>query len=198
MSNYTIAIIVILFLCIIMYEAFHGYFFNVQKRGCVTCESFYVNPMFSDADKASLLMNNIDQKIQRLITHLTTKYPNDERTYLLRKNYEKNNIYEISPNNITGQTSFLRNKSILVLCLRRKDNGQLHDENTMMYVILHELAHMVNTEWGHEQDFWDKFHFLLQESATIGVYIPEDYAKKPVKYCGLDIKYSPLFETKKY
>jgi len=80
-----------------------------------------------------------------------------------------------------------------VLCLRRKDNGELHDENTIMYVILHELAHMVNTEWGHEKDFWDKFQFLLNEAVSIGIYTPIDYSKKPVKYCGLDIKYSPLY-----
>jgi len=195
--DYFLAIVVVVLICIFLYEAKHGYFFNQKRKGCGTCEAFNVNPMYDDADKASLLMDKVDKNIQKLIIHLSRKYPDDERAYLLRKNYEKNNIYEISPNNITGQTSFLRNKSILVLCMRRKDNGQLHDQNTMMYVILHELAHMVNTEWGHEQDFWDKFHFLLQEAADIGVYVPEDYSKKPVKYCGLDIKYSPLFESEK-
>ena len=149
--------------------------------------------MYADSKQASLLMDNIDKKIQKLIEHLTIKYPDDEQAYLLRKNYEKNNIYEISPNNITGQTSFLRNKSVLVLCLRRKDNGQLHDENTIMYVIIHELAHMVNKEWGHEKSFWDKFMFLLQEAVNIGIYEPVDYSKKPIKYCGLTIQYSPLY-----
>ena len=133
------------------------------------------------------------KKIQKLIKHLTLKYPDDEQSYMLRKNYEKNNIYEISPHNISGQTSFLRNKSILVLCLRRKDTGELHDVNTIMYVILHELAHMINKEWGHKQLFWDKFHFLLQEAVDIGIYTPVDYSKKPMTYCGLKIQYSPLY-----
>jgi len=95
--SYILAALIIAILLVICYEALHGYFFNIKKRGCNTCESFYVHPMYDDAEKASLIMDNVDKKIQKLINHLTFKYPDDERAYLLRKNYEKNNIYMRSP-----------------------------------------------------------------------------------------------------
>src|SRR5690242_13768680 len=72
-----------------------------------------------------------------------------ERVKQLFERYNKDAIYEISPLNKANLTSYTENKGEqLVLCLREKmpKNGenQLHDINTMMFVVCHELTHIMN------------------------------------------------------
>jgi hypothetical protein len=124
-----------------------------------------------------------------------------ERVRQLIKNYGATTIYEISPLNGENLTSYTQDKKDLVLCLRRKEPnaaGQhpLHDINTMMFVVLHELTHMMNDTWGHPSDFWMLFRFMLEASVEADVYRPVDYSKHPVIYCGLNINYSPYFDTR--
>lgn len=125
-----------------------------------------------------------------------------ERVNQLIKNYESENISEISPLNSKGNTSYTENKKHLVLCLRKKqadNNGlyNLHDINTMMFVVIHELAHMMNNGFGHTdgpRGFWALFRFMLENAVEAGIYIPVDYSKHPIVYCGLLLSYNPLFE----
>ena len=125
-----------------------------------------------------------------------------ERVNQLIKNYESENISEISPLNAKGNTSYTENKKHLVLCLRKKqadNNGlyNLHDINTMMFVVIHELAHMMNNGFGHTdgpRGFWSLFRFMLENAVEAGVYTPVDYSKHPIVYCGLLLSYNPLYE----
>jgi len=124
-----------------------------------------------------------------------------ERVLQLLQNYNPHDIYEISPLNQDGLTSYTESKRTLVLCLRHKipdNNGnyELHDINTMMFVVLHELSHMMNDEWGHPSGFWKLFKFMLVSGVQCGVYKPVDYAKSPIVYCGLPITYNPYFDKR--
>jgi predicted SprT family Zn-dependent metalloprotease len=62
-----------------------------------------------------------------------------------------------------------------------------------MYVILHELAHLCNYNkngypiYGHGIEFLRIFKVIVQESIKINIYTYQDYQKKPVEYCGLEI-----------
>lgn len=124
-----------------------------------------------------------------------------ERVAQLIRNYDSENISEISPLNSKGNTSYTENKKHLVLCLReKKPNSQglynLHDINTMMFVVIHELAHMMNNGFGHTdgpKGFWSLFKFMLENAVEANVYTPVNYARTPVLYCGLLLTYSPLF-----
>lgn len=128
------------------------------------------------------------------------------REYLLQRieqllqRYDENSIREISPLNPEGNTSYAENKRRLVFCLRDRaanvrGEHELVEENLLMFVNLHELAHIMNDRWGHgpESNFWPLFKFLLQEAVKIGIYEPENYALRPRMYCGLEISHSPLF-----
>ncbi|MEM3062229.1 MAG: hypothetical protein QW303_01595 [Nitrososphaerota archaeon] len=118
-----------------------------------------------------------------------------DRIMQLIENYNNGNLYELSPHNIGGSTAYTEEKRILVLCLRSKEPGNpLHDINTMMFVVLHELAHMMNNTWGHNQKFWILFRFLLENAVEIELYKPIDYSRFPTVYCGLKLTYNPLFD----
>lgn len=116
-----------------------------------------------------------------------------ERIKQLARNYDSDNIYEIGPNNLMGVTSYTEDKKKLILCLRDKKHSQLHDINTIMFVVLHEMAHMMNKTWNHPHEFWVLFRFLLANAVEIGIYEPVDYSKHPIVYCGLHLGSSPLF-----
>lgn len=123
-----------------------------------------------------------------------------ERVLQLLQNYDSKQMYEISPKNTGNATSYTEDKKVLVLCLRQKQpnaDGQypLHDINTLMFVVLHELAHMANKSWGHAVDFWVLFKFLLLNGVEADIYKPVDYKKYPINYCGLWLHYNPLFDN---
>ncbi|AYV79128.1 MAG: protein of unknown function DUF45 [Faunusvirus sp.] len=85
-------------------------------------------------------------------------------------------------------TSYSINKGEeLVFCLRSKKNGELHVINNLMYVAIHELAHIGCTEVGHTPLFNKIFQFLLKQAIECNVYRYEDYESHPIEYCGMTL-----------
>ncbi len=83
-------------------------------------------------------------------------------------------------------SSYTEDKSIIYLCLR-DEKGHFYPVNTLMYVALHEIAHLLNkTDFGHTTAFHKVFDRLLCNAASKGVYDP----KQPhtAWYCGVDIR----------
>jgi predicted metal-dependent hydrolase len=143
---------------------------------------------------------NAHDVVEQLRSPLNREYL-QERIAQLVRNYSPSRIYEISPKNTGDATSYTEDKRTLVLCLRHKKPNiageyELHDINTMMFVVLHELAHMMNNTWNHKRDFWVLFKFLLLNATESGIYQPVDYAKYPINYCGLWLKYNPIYDQR--
>ena len=68
-----------------------------------------------------------------------------------------------------GDKSYTINKEKMFLCLRDK-NGEYYDKNMLMYVAIHELAHVLNDSIGHTPQFHKKFQELLDIAVTKGVW----------------------------
>jgi len=76
--------------------------------------------------------------------------------------------------------SFTEDKSRMYLCLY-DEKGKYYDYNMLMYVALHELAHVISKQVDPDhktQEFRDNFDFLLKRAAAKGVYDPD----KPINY----------------
>tara|TARA_B100000795_G_C22803507_1_gene443293 strand:+ start:1731 stop:2306 length:576 start_codon:yes stop_codon:yes gene_type:complete len=183
-------IIIILISLIIFYFIYITYINNkLEKKVSKIDDREYLVQDKIDSQEAADLIAKIRQKIQILKEHLNKSYPDDERIKLLNENLDLNNLKEgiDDPN----YTSYSINKGEqIVLCLRNED--KLMDINTMMFVILHELGHVITIDIGHTQNFWENFRWLLEESINIGIYFKQDFDKKPVEYCGMNITSSPL------
>jgi hypothetical protein len=83
----------------------------------------------------------------------------------------------------------------IAFCLSKSKNGsKLIDLNTLTFVALHELAHIMTSSIGHKQDFWENFKFLIENAKKAGIYNPEDYKKSPQEYCGEKIDDNPYFD----
>ena len=72
-----------------------------------------------------------------------------------------------------------------------KDGKLITDKNTMKFVLIHELAHIMTVENGHPPIFWKNMGFLLKEANSIGIYDAIDYSKNPVYYCGVLVDKTP-------
>jgi len=62
----------------------------------------------------------------------------------------------------------------------------------MLFVAIHEIAHLMTKSIGHNEEFWGNMRFLLKESIEMNIYVKEDYYNNPVDYCGTVINDSPL------
>jgi hypothetical protein len=93
----------------------------------------------------------------------------------------------------SNSTSYSENKGEkIVVCLRDKTTKELVDENTIMFVILHEMAHLMTTTIGHTPEFWANFRRILHDGVSVGIYKAVNYSHSPVLYCGMRITDSPL------
>ena len=155
-----------------------------------------------DKEEAALLLSEITERLTKLVKYTSKKIVEDEsleadkKTHnnslkRLKKNFRPNNITESSPGN--KYTSYSINKGDkIVFCLRSKKDNSLVDINTMMFVAIHELAHLMSKSIGHTDEFWDNMRFLLKEGIKIGVYVKQDYNTNPKDYCGIKITDTPL------
>ena len=91
-------------------------------------------------------------------------------------------------------TSYSENKGEkIIVCIREKRKPYpFVDDNTVMFVILHELAHLMTTTIGHTPEFWTNFKRILHDASAAGVYTPVNYSKNPVSYCGMTITDTPM------
>lgn len=125
------------------------------------------------------------------------KYPEKSSQYLIgkriRSRYRSAGLIENKPKD-PSQTSYTAGKGqIVALCLR-KPNGFV-DMDLIRFVDLHEMAHIGTRAYGHPEEFWNNFKFLLAEAKEAGFYTPVDYSQKGVMYCGLKVDYNPLYDA---
>lgn len=143
-----------------------------------------------DKQAAADLLAAIRARLEQLNKHLERTASDDPRTVRLVVKFHPDRISE-GPEN-SKYTSYSVNKGErLVFCLRQKDKaGTLMDLNTMLFVAIHELAHICTKSVGHTEEFWDNMRWLLEHAINIGVYADQDF-KKPQPYCGIMITSSP-------
>lgn len=163
---------------------------NLEKVKSKIDNNTYLVQDKEDAEDAADLIATLRAKIILLVQTLIKTHPSDDkRIIMLKNNFNPDNIKEGEED--TGYTSYSINKGEqIVLCLRNKN--KLMDINTMMFVLLHEVAHIATESIGHTKEFWENFKWILEESINIGIYTKVDYSKEAVEYCGMKISTTPL------
>lgn len=146
------------------------------------------------------VLSEINRRIEKLINHLDTNYINSDKYYFIKKlktNYSPSVLSEAAID--SRYTTYTINKQEMHICLRTRDNKEnMYDMNLLMYVVLHELAHLCNYDkngyaiQGHGEEFRTIFKFLLIESIKLDIYEYENYNEKPKEYCGIVISTSIL------
>lgn len=150
---------------------------------------FYIRPDNNTKDK-TLLLSQIIENMFKLKNYLyinINNYPEfTEYIKQLNNNLDEDKtiIYETEPD--SDLTSYSVNKGEeLSFCLRSKKNNNIHELNLLIYVALHEMAHIACPEIGHGPLFKKIFKFLTEKAIEIGIYEKKDYNSEPIEYCGM-------------
>ena len=172
-------------------------YFESKTSEIVYVESIVDNKKYlvrnmKDKEQAANLLAIVRTNISKLIEYLSVKYPQKPSVKRLKDKFNPDHMTETEGN--SKYTSYSVNKGEkVVLCLREKDKQEtLVDKNTIIFVALHEMAHIMTLSIGHTDEFWNNFKFLLKEGTIIGIYKCVDYDKEPIKYCGIEITQNPL------
>lgn len=140
------------------------------------------------ADKLALIRQNL----VKLVEYCNQNHPKDERVKRMQLKYDPDSIAEGTED--ARYTSYTLNKGEkMVFCLRTRDyDDEIHDINLLLFVAIHELAHIMTISEGHTPEFNKNFQFLIQEAVKSGIYQPVDYRVSPRKYCGIEVTDTPL------
>ena len=149
----------------------------------------------SKLNEAVDLLARATNKCTTIVNYLYSKFPEDERCIRLHSNFNPNKIMETLPT--SKLKAYSENKgSKIAFCLNKQNenNDSLIDENTLMFVALHELSHLMTVSIGHNRDFWVNFKFILDHAIEQRIYTPVNYKKSPTEYCGMSITDNPYYD----
>ena len=171
----------------------------VSVKSTVDGQTYKVRDM-PDKQAAADLIARVRLRMKKLYLHLESAYPDKPQVQQLLQNFrpDAERLLESTPDE--EHTSFSVNKGQKVhLCLRQRQGGNetLVDENIMIFVALHEMAHMITKSIGHEPEFWNNFGWILREAEKTGVYQYQDFKAQPVSYCGVQITDQPKYDPGK-
>ena len=148
----------------------------------------------AQVNEAADLLAQATKKCKELVGYVGKKYPDDPDVKRLTEGFNPQKISETLPT--SELTAYSENKGEkLAFCLSKSKNSvTLIDINTLTFVALHELSHIMTKSVGHKQDFWQNFKFLLENAKAANIYQPVDYKKNPQGYCGMTITDNPYYD----
>lgn len=138
------------------------------------------------------------RKLIELINYIDNKMEQSNHEY---KNYIKRIKQKLpnvqireTPSN-SSYTSYSVNKGEeLNLCIRSKITKKFHSINELLYVAIHEIAHIGCPEIGHTKLFYDINKFLLKEAMEYNIYNYVNYNARPMEYCGIQLNHTILYK----
>lgn len=151
-----------------------------------------------DKERSADLLAKVNKKCQDIVNYLKDNYPNDDRIKRLKNGFNPKNINETLPT--SKLTAYSENKGEKVaFCLNKKSSPNVSDSNlidlgTLTFVAFHELTHIMCKTYGHNQEFWENFKFILENAEKANIYSSVDYKKEPREYCGMTISDNPLYD----
>ena len=156
----------------------------------------YIVRNLNDKKDAAEKLDEMKRRLKKLIYYiddLCNKNGKDDKlifikdynSYIIRR--FDNIIFRENTDN-SKFTSYSINKGEeIVFCLRSRENGKLHDINELMYVAIHELAHVGCPEIGHTPLFKNINIELLKHAVNCNIYYYKDYNINPEEYCGIEL-----------
>jgi hypothetical protein len=216
--RFFIVILILLAILFLWYIASYKKYYTVtveldchhdQKNDCL--EKWNMIRRYENAEEAARIMSNINKTLIYFLAKLREKYrwskeKLDDNSWTQHRaqmvaallyGYNPERVFETDPA-FTSSTSYTIDKGQkMFVCLRDKKNpDKIIDENIIIFVLLHEMAHIANyDDWGHGPEYWSTFKFILEEAVEAGIYQPVNYKIHPVDYCGLWVDYNVLYDA---
>jgi hypothetical protein len=191
--------IFIILIFVIVFNCYNNYLENADiniikgKDGI----NYYVRNN-NDKSEAVGILCELRQKIKKLIKFIEKNDSNDEEYKIYKENINliKNKIdivkFKETPKT-SNYTSYSVNKGEeLFLCIRSKKTNEIHSINDLLYVAIHEIAHIGCPEIGHTNLFFKINLYLLKKAVEFNLYKYDNYNNNPKEYCGINLNNSLL------
>jgi len=167
---------------------------NGSKVSIIVNGRTYMVHRYNDQSIMQKIANTIhtlNKDIDKLLVHLKNNEFQHKTIEIKRllKRY-KRHITDLSPSATKHVAYNVHKGKVIALCIYRDD--KFEDYNTIMFVLLHELAHVMTKEYKHNKQFWDNFKFLIKQAIKMKIYTYQDFNNNSKQFCNMNIKYTPL------
>jgi len=188
MIEYTLIFIVVIIILILIYKS--STFGSTYVRSTVDGQNYVVKDV-SDKQISADLLAKLKKNIMLFCANLKMKKAGEYKEYeqYIDQLCSRINDVVIMENiNEDEFTSYSVNKGEqLIFCLHSKTNGKPHELNLLMYVVLHEIAHIACPDYGHGQLFKQIFGFFVKTAIKLNIYSYINFNQEHVEYCGMTI-----------
>lgn len=112
--------------------------------------------------------NEVEPKLKTLSDKVSQMFSEDVQYSGILSNINKKRLLnEISL--FKGNKSYTINKEQIYMCLKDEKNNY-YDDNMLIYVLIHEIAHSICDEIGHTNKFHRIFDALLAKAEEMNIY----------------------------
>lgn len=174
------------------------------KRSSLNSTDYDVQGDLPNPDFAADLLAQLKEKTSLLQECLQNKYIKKSNTDISKEDLiavkrllSRLETYTIDEAPFEeDSSSYTINKKQISFCLRKKNKHRnFHDLETLNFVLIHELAHVMSVSQGHNEEFMRNFRFLLREAHDCGIYNPVNYGINPMTYCGVRVTHNPYYNS---
>jgi hypothetical protein len=171
----------------------------VYRQRIVNVEAFdgqkYLVNNLSDSKEAADVLAELMNRLVKLVDNIIRDYiqgsdkEDDIFINYVRKIKQRLPYVKISETALNSSyTSYSINKGEeLVFCIRNKYDYKIHNINELLYVAIHEIAHIGCPEIGHTELFKEINLYLLKKAVCYKIYRYIDYFMDNHDYCGLTL-----------
>ena len=140
------------------------------------------------------LFARISVKLKKFMKYLKENEIDKPPVKRLLERYNPDKIVEILPTSEYTAYSENKGEKIALCATKQRDGGKMIDQNTLMFVVLHELAHIMTVSINHTDEFWQNFKDIIMYAKRVNIYVPKDYSINQVTYCGMNIEHNPYYD----
>lgn len=182
-------VIITIVIIAILYLVFSHIFTNTEKMAGSCGLVYYVIHHGTQEEKRQIAdtICEMNKRINILIEYLRTR--NQKFYQKLYDEYDWDDIREDSK-----ETYTVGKGDSIHLFMRNGDT--IIPINELMFVVIHELAHIITPEYNHTPQFWRNDLYLLNASISCGIYNPIDYSRSPFQYSkDILVNSNPYFDN---
>jgi len=195
MNSNGITLVIVIITIVIVYSIYSLYkYFNDDVSYFITPDqrSYEVRNGSDDTkEKAAKYLSDLNDKIDAIVIYM--KKHNAPDAITAGRLYDRWTVCKLRETaSSDSSVAFTINKGREIrICIRSGDTFE--DPNTSLFVILHELAHVMSVTYGHNEEFYKNFTFITTLASRLGLYKPENFSLEPKNYCGISISSTPLY-----